>query len=94
MTNREEILLDVIGRMLVELGVIKTDIGLSDLDAVVVAENWLADKKIRNDVAKLWRDATQFDYTYDKALAYVIKNLQRYHTNLSKEDAEEYAEEL
>lgn len=94
MTNREEILLDIVTRILVELKVIRDINTLLDIDVVVAAESWLEDKKIRNDVAKLWRDATQFDYTYDKALAYVIKNLQMYHTNLSKEDAEGYAEGL
>lgn len=93
MKNREQIVLELLERMLVELKVIRDVNTLLDIDLVVAAETWLEDKKIRSDTAKLWRDSAQFDYDYQKARAYVIKNLQRNH-NLAEYRATQYFAEF
>ena len=93
MKNREQIVLELLERMLVELKVIRDINTLLNVDLVVAAEGWLEDKKIRSDTAKLWRDSAQFDYDYQKARGYVIKNLQRNH-NITENRATQYFAEF
>lgn len=93
MKNREQIALELLQRMLVELKVIRDVDSLLDVNIIIAAEEWLEDKKIRNNTAQLWRDSAQFDYDYQKARAYVIKNLQRNH-NLTENCAAQYFAEF
>lgn len=89
MTNREEILFDLLNRMLIDVKVVTKDINLSDLDIVAMTEMYLEHQAIRANVLKLWRGSSQFDYQYPQAKNYVIKQLMKIH-NIPIEQATQY----